>query len=703
MLARAIFALSLLVGTAQAATIETEFVRGDFHFEHETVAPGEATTLALDMTLAEGWHTYWKNAGDSGQPVEITWKAPDGITIGETQWPAPHRQPFEPMMNYGYSDRSTLLMPVTVPADWPEGKAVEMTADVFWLVCREVCIPEQGTATVTLDTGPTTKKASAASEVFMQARASVPMPSPYGASYEVDDTSVKIHFAGDAFTKANLKDVYAFPGEWGVIDHAGVQVASVDSSGLTLTIPRSPENDEAPAGPLGGVLELTETAGDGDVTIAVSFDAQPGAAGSVAAGGAAGSGGSTGLSAGIAGLSYGWALGFAFLGGIILNLMPCVFPVLALKALSFAKMSQSSFSHRAAHGLAYTAGVVTLFVLLAALFLGLRSAGAAIGWGFQLQNPYVVAGLAYLLFLVGLNLSGVFEVSSRLAGIGSEKADGGGLRGAFFTGALTAIVATPCTAPFMGTAMGAALTMPPLQGGTVFVALALGLAAPFLLLSLSPAAARLMPKPGVWMVRLKEFLAFPMYATAALLVWVLGTLAGANAMLATMIGAVFIGLAAWSYGTAQDAGERGKKWGYGAAIASALIAIGLVTQVPAVPSAKGQIALEGPGEPFTAARLAELRAEKKPVFINMTADWCITCKVNERVALRGEFEEALEKNGVSYLLGDWTAHDSEITELLQGFGRAGVPLYAVYPKEGEPELLPQILTPDMLVEALGKV
>jgi len=699
MFARVLLALSVFAGTAQASTIETEFVRGDFHFEHEVVAPGEATTLALDMTLAEGWHTYWKNAGDSGQPVEITWKSPDGITIGETQWPAPHRQPFAPMMNYGYSDRSTLLMPVTVPKDWPEGKPVEMTADVFWLVCKEVCIPEHGQTTVSLDTGPASLKGSGSKEVFMQARTTVPMQSPYDASYEVDDTSVKIHFAGEALTKADIKDVYAFPDEWGVIDHAGVQIASVDGGGLTLTIPRSPENDEAPAGTIGGVIELTETAGDGDVTIALAFDAQPGPASALVAGG-----GATGTFANIGGLSFGWALGFAFLGGVILNLMPCVFPVLALKALSFAKMSQSSFGHRAAHGLAYTAGVVTLFVLLAALFLGLRSAGAAIGWGFQLQNPYVVAGLAYLLFLVGLNLSGVFEVSTRLAGVGAEQADGGGLRGAFFTGALTAVVATPCTAPFMGTAMGAALTMPPLQGGTVFVALALGLAAPFLLLSLSPAAARMMPKPGAWMVRLKEFLAFPMYATAALLVWVLGTLAGTNAMLAAMIGAVFIGLAAWSYGAGQTSGDRGKKWGYGAAIASALIAVGLVTQIPSVVSSSSQEAqIDGPGEPFTKARLAELRAENKPVFINMTADWCITCKVNERVALRDKFEEALKKNDVAYLLGDWTAHDSEITELLQGFGRAGVPLYAIYPKEGDPVLLPQILTPDSLVDALGKV
>ena len=291
MFARVCLALSIFAGTAQASTIETEFVRGDFHFEHTVVAPGEATTLALDMTLAAGWHTYWKNAGDSGQPVEISWKAPDGVTFGETQWPAPHRQPFEPMMNYGYEDRSTLLMPVTVPKDWPEGKPVEMTADVFWLVCKEVCIPEQGQTTVSLETGPISQKGSDTKDIFAQARAAIPMSSPYDASYEVDDASVKIHFTGETLTKADLKDAYAFPDEWGVIDHAGIQVASVDGGGLTLTIPRSPENDEAPAGRIGGVIELTETAGDGDVTIALAFDAQPGAAGAIGAtGGAAGSG-----------------------------------------------------------------------------------------------------------------------------------------------------------------------------------------------------------------------------------------------------------------------------------------------------------------------------------------------------------------------------------------------------------------------------
>ncbi len=703
MITRIVFALSLIAASAQASTIETEFVRGDFHFEHETVAPGDTTTLALDMTLAPGWHTYWKNAGDSGQPVEIRWTTPEGVEIGKTDWPAPHRQPFEPMMNYGYSDKSTLLMPVSVPENWPEGKPVELTADVFWLVCNDVCIPEQGVAELSLPTGPETGKGGnrgTKDKLFMEARASIPATSPYPAKYSVDDASVKIRFAGEHFENADLKDAYVFPAEWGIINHAGIQIVSVDSTGMTLTIPRSIDNDEAPEGPLEGVIELTEGAGDGDVTIALAFDAKPGSTDSTVVAAAADNSGSIqGFGTGV---SFVWALGLALAGGLILNLMPCVFPVLALKALGFAQMTQSSFGHRAAHGLAYAAGVITLFAVLAAVFLGLRSAGSAVGWGFQLQNPFIVAALAYLLFLVGLNLSGVFEVSSRLAGVGSAQADSGGLRGAYFTGGLTAIVATPCTAPFMGTAMGAALTMPTAQAVSVFIALAVGLAAPFVLLSLSPAAARIMPRPGVWMVRLKEFLAFPMYATAAFLVWVLGTLAGNDAMLAVLIGGVFTGLAAWAYGISQNAGVQGKRWGLGGAAVSVIIALFLVAQIPAAPKAEA-VAFDGPGEPFTAERLADLRAQNKPVFINMTADWCITCKVNERVALQGAFKDALKENGVTYLIGDWTARNAEITELLQGFGRAGVPLYAVYPAKGDPVLLPQILTSSMLADALGKV
>ena len=688
---------ALLLSTgARAATVETEIVKGAFVAEHETVAPGEATAIALDMTMEPGWHTYWKNAGDSGQPVEVIWTAPAGVKIGPIEWPAPGRQPFPPMMNYGYSDAATLLMPVQVPSGWPTGEPIKLKAEVYWLVCNQVCIPEQGETTFQLDTGPETATDPGATALFTKARAAVAQPSPYEARHQIDESFVRLRLESPAFAAAEIEDAYFFPREWGVIDHAAMQVASIDGRGLTLAIPRSPETDEMPAGPLSGVLEITETSPEGPLTVALAVDAKRGvvAEGAAAYRGAAGSA-----------ITLPVALVFAFIGGLILNLMPCVFPVLALKALGFTKTAREPRAARVAHGAAYTAGVLVLFVLLAAGFLVLRSAGMAIGWGFQLQNPFIVVALAYLLLMVGLNLSGVFEVTPQIANTGAESADRGGIRGAFFTGALAAVVATPCTAPFMATAMGATLTMSAPATLAVFMVLGLGLAAPFLLLSLLPGAGRWMPKPGVWMLRLKEFLAFPMYASAAWLVWVLGALAGPDAVLAALIGGVALGIAAWAYGAGQCSGRRGQILGYGTAIVAVAAALALATQMRiAPPGATASTAVaQGPGEPFSTARLAGLRAEGAPVFVNMTADWCITCKVNERIALGEAFETALAKNGVTYLKGDWTARDPEITALLEQFDRAGVPLYAVFPREGEPELLPQILTTDMVVDALGRV
>ena len=697
MLRRLLTAAALAATTLPAAVVPaeaqqvqgTEFATGRFVAEHEAVAPGEATAVALDMTIQPGWHTYWRNAGDSGQPIEVSLTVPEGVTTGETLWPAPRRQPYPPLMNYGYEDAATLLFPLSVPAGWPAGEPVRVKADVTWLVCKEVCIPEFGEATFDVPTGERTVAAPAAVDLFRQARADAATPSPYPARFAVADGALRLRVDADAFAQGRVQDAYFFPGEWGVIDHAAEQERSIDADGLTLTIPLSADSDEPPADEIEGVLAVIEDGAGAPVRLDMRLTAGEGAVSATAVAGAA-----RAPPGAVDGAPLGVVLGLAFVGGLILNLMPCVFPVLALKALGFARGADQPFGARAGHALAYALGVLVFFVGLAGILLALRAGGEAVGWGFQLQNPWVVAALAALMLLIGLNLSGVFEVSSRLAGVGSGAAEAGGMRGAFATGALTALVATPCTAPFMGTAMGATLSMPPAQALLVFGAMGLGLAAPFLLLSLVPAAARLLPRPGPWMVRLKEVLAFPMYATAALLVWVLGSLAGRDAMLAAMIGGVLLGLGAWALGWRQRGGGRGSLVTGG--VAAALAAL-LAVQV-----ATSRSGAEAPGEPFSAARLAELRASGEPVFLNLTADWCITCKVNERVALRDRFEAALAANGVTYLLGDWTRPDPEITALLEGFGRTGVPLYVVYPRDGEPVVLPQVLTPGMLEEALGR-
>ncbi len=682
------------------ARVDTEFVQAGIVAEDAVIAPGQRSRLALDMKIKPGWHTYWKNSGDSGQPVEVNWTLPDGVTIGDFDWPAPHRQPFPPMMNYGYSDRAVFTMDVDVPDSWPAGKPVDVKADVYWLVCEMVCIPEQGEATFSIPTGDAPVANAGADTLFETAEMLRAGDSPYASRYQYDGTHLRLRFKGEGLDTEALQDAYFYPAEWGVIDHAATQVVTRDAGGLTLVIPKSTENDPELTGEVEGVLELVERVGEGEtVTLSLAVASKEG----IVTEGAAGFKGMAGTQ-----MTLPLAIAFAFIGGLILNLMPCVFPVLALKAIGFAGTAHESAGKRLGHGLAYTAGVLTLFVILAAVLILLKGAGAAVGWGFQLQNPMIVAGLAYLLLLVGLNLSGVFEVNATVAGTGEDMASGGGARGAYFTGALAAVVATPCTAPFMATALGAALTMTAPATMAIFVALGVGLAAPFLLLSVLPGVAARMPKPGIWMVRLKELLAFPMYASAAWLLTVLATLAGSGSMLIALIGAVLVGLAAWAFGVAQKSSRKGQVLGYGTSIAAAAAVIALCLQFTVVQRSEDASGVSiaghaGPVEPFSAARLDALLADNEPVFVNMTADWCITCKVNEKIAFGENFQNALKENGVTYLVGDWTAYDPEITALLEKFGRVGVPLYAVFPRNGDPILLPQILTSDRIVQALGQV
>ncbi len=693
-----LLALAPTAAVAEPATlarVDTEFVKSGIVAEDAVVAPGAPSRLALAMDIEPGWHTYWKNSGDSGQAVEVTWTVPDGVEIGAFNWPAPHRQPFPPMMNYGYSDRAVFTMPLSVPQDWPAGKPVEVTADVYWLVCEMVCIPERGEASFSIPTGETAVSNTSAAPLFREAADMRATDSPFEARYDYDGTHLTLRFDGEGFGADRLEDVYFYPSEWGLIDHAATQVATTDPKGLTLVIPKSTEQEPAPEGTIRGVLELVErTGGEGTATLSLAVASEPGSVSGT---------GFTGIAAST--LSLPMAILFAFVGGLILNLMPCVFPVLALKAIGFAGSAHESAGKRLSHGIAYTLGVLTLFVVLAGVLVALKETGALVGWGFQLQNPLIVAGLAYLLLVVGLNLSGVFDVSASMAGAGEGMTSGGGVTGAYFTGALAAVVATPCTAPFMAAALGAALTMSTPATMAIFIALGFGLAAPFLLLSVLPGVASRMPKPGMWMVRLKELLAFPMYASAAWLLTVLGTLAGPGSILIALMGAVLVGLAAWAFGVAQRSAGRGRVLGYGTSAAALAAVVALCLQFTIVqPSDRGGIAgYAGPVEPFSAARLDALLAAGEPVFVNMTADWCITCKVNEKVAFGEGFQTALEENGVTYLVGDWTARDPEITALLQKFGRVGVPLYAIFPREGDPVLLPQILTSDRIVEALGKV
>jgi thiol:disulfide interchange protein len=476
------------------------------------------------------------------------------------------------------------------------------------------------------------------------------------------------------------------------------QTASVTAEGIRIPLRRGDAKAAAPSS-IAGTLVLTEKTGDGDQRQAFDLVAKldPVFVPAVSA-----------LTASNAGesLTLVQALLFALLGGLILNLMPCVFPVLSIKVLSLINHAGQSAKQLRLHGLIYTAGVLVTFVGLAGVLLALRAGGAEIGWGFQLQSPITVALLAYVLFAMGLSLSGVFHFGYSLQAVGGSLAHRTGLSGSFFAGALAVIVATPCTAPFMGTALGFAMTQPAAVSLVVFLALGLGLALPFLLLTLAPRLVDRLPRPGAWMETVKQALAFPIYATVAWLIWVLGQQVGPSGLFAAMIGLVLVALAAWSFSIWQTSGTWGRRVAAAVAVASvvttAVAVAGLQRdRMDATPASQATAA---GFEPFTQRRLDELRAEKRPVFVNMTAAWCITCLVNERVALSTEaVKAAFAAGNIAYLKGDWTNRNPEITRILERHGRSGVPLYLLYAGGDEPVVLPQILTAASVLQEIDRI
>ncbi len=656
------------------------------------VAPGQTFRVGLRQKLAPHWHTYWKNSGDAGAPPEIRLSLPNGATSGEIAWPGPDRIPAGPVMNYGYENEIVFPISVTVPRDAVPGQPFAVRAEADWLVCERECIPEKGTFTLDIPVGET---AVAADDdiraAFATADARKPLPSPWTARLAPEGAALALTVEGADLTTAAVKSAYFYPATWGVIDHAAPQQLSLADGALTLALTKGQTfNPEAKAD---GLLALTDGGG-----VTRWFAINPS---TVAASGRTGAGASV-----IENLPLWQTMLFAFLGGLILNLMPCVFPVLAIKATAIAKLSGGALREvRLASGF-YTLGVLVAFAALAGTLLGIRAGGTAVGWGFQFQSPLFVAGMSWLLLAIGLNLSGVFEIGLGVGGTGQHLAQKSGHAGSFFTGLLAVIVATPCTAPFMGAAIGAALTAPVYVCLLIFLAMGLGLAAPYALLGIFPGLARALPRPGAWMVRLRQAMAFPMYASAAWLVWVLSQQIGDFGVLIALSGALLVALAAWMYGIAQHGAGRGL---ISRGLATAAIAgtLGLLVQLDGAPSAAARTeAASGAAnyEAFSNERLAALRKEGKPVFVNMTAAWCITCLVNERTTLSTDaIQQAFRDRGIVYLKGDWTNRDPEIGAYLRSFNRDGLPFYAFYPAGGrDPVVLPPVLTETIVVGELER-
>jgi thiol:disulfide interchange protein DsbD len=665
-----------LAGWAHAGdTVRTPHAEVRLLSETPAAVPGGTLWLGIRFDLAPHWHVYWRNPGDSGEPPRADWQLPPGWQAGEIQWPVPERIPVGPLVNYGYEDSVLLLVPVEVGRD-ASGTA-RIGADLSWLVCREECIPESGRVDITLPVAPDPGRRD---PTFASARSLLPLAFTGQAGYSrIDDGgALELRLERTGWPLQQLAGAWFAPFDWGPVSPSGAQDWSVSGERLEIRLPPG-EAPPAAGSALAGLLVVTEDSPDGPLTRGFALEAVEQAA-----------------AADASATTLALALLLALLGGLLLNLMPCVLPVLSIKVIGLVQHAGPASGR---HGLVFAAGVLATFTALAALLIGLRAGGAALGWGFQLQEPLVVIALMYLMLAVALNLSGVYTLGGGMTGVGQGMTEHGGLRGSFATGVLAVVVASPCTAPFMGTALGFALTRPAHESLLVFLALGAGFALPLLLLSFAPNWTRRLPRPGPWMERLRNALAFPMYGAAAWLLWVLSQQADAGVLAAALAGALLLAFALWWYGQPLRS-RRVRLW----VSAAALIAgVGLAATAL---SPRGS----APGAPpaaaaWSAERVESLRAEGRVVLVNFTAAWCITCKVNEQVALDTEaVRAALARHEVAYLKGDWTRRDAAITAELERHGRSGVPLYLLYPATGgEPRVLPQLLTEGLLLQALADI
>ena len=694
---------------ASPAQAQTEQVTARLLAATTSVQPGQALLVGVQQKIIEHWHTYWINPGDSGLATTIAWTLPPGAAAGPIQWPVPTRFDVGPIANYGYANEVTLLSSLKVPPGLRDGDVFELKAKIDWLVCADTCIPQQVTLGLSLPVRAGAAAASADAAVLQQAQARLPSATTLKPQWRLDAQRLQL-----SLRAADLPDhdaAYFFPRRWGVAAHAETQQLTHDTRGWTLSL--APGESPPKAGDaVDGVLVLQDK-GRVVRALALGHDPAPVEAVPVAASSTDSSSlaSTTGKAAppapalAEASPSLALALLMALAGGLMLNLMPCVFPVLTIKALSLMQQAECSRRTVRLHGIAYAAGVLLSFVALAVVLIALKAAGDSAGWGFQFQSPGFVLLMALLMLALGLSLSGVASFGSSVTGIGSGLASRGGIGGSFFTGVLATLVATPCTAPFMGAAMGYALTQPAAITLAVFLSLGLGMALPYLLLCEWPALQRLLPRPGAWMERLKQAMAFPMYASAAWLVWVLTRQAGPQALAVALVASLVLAFALWLYGGTRTLASSRRR--HGSAIAAAVLVAVVAVAGPVIigpadaPRPDGTV--HAGWEPYTPQRLADLRAQGKPVFINLTADWCLTCMVNERVALRSQaVDQAFRQTGVVRLVGDWTRRDEHITQLLAAHGRSGVPLYLFYPAgaDAQPVLLPQLLSPDLILAAL---
>ena len=672
--------------TVTAAPIRTDHVEAELLPERTAVTPDESLTVALRLKMTPHWHTYWRNPGDSGFPTSIRWTLPQGFSAGPIQWPYPRRLPAGPLTNFGYEDEVLLLSELKVPADVAD-KSVDISARANWLVCNEdTCIPEHADLKLSLPVG--NGGSSPHAPAIAKARATLPVAASTLEGWRFAARRGAKGAAIDVMPRngAAVAKLQFFPYDEGLIENSAPQPLTSAGGVQRLAVAAA----QQPVGEFSRALGiLVAPEGFGGVTgpraveIDLPFSAAP----------VPGAAGGTTNDA----LTLGLALLFAFVGGLILNLMPCVLPVISIKVLSFVEHGTKDPLGTRKHGLLFALGVAVSFWVLAGLLLSLRAAGAELGWGFQLQSPIVIAVLALFFFALGLNLSGVYELGMMLPeGVAGWRARNPYVD-SLFSGVLAVAVASPCTAPFMGAALGYAVSQSAASALLVFTALGLGMSLPYVLLAWFPGWLRYIPRPGVWMVRLKQFLAFPIYGTVVWLAWVLGLQAGVNALVMLLAALVLLGVAAWLLGMHPSR----PAWLTGAAALLAAAAIGIA--IPRVGAAPASRLSDATWQNFSPAKVSSIIQAGKPVFVDFTAAWCVTCQVNKQLVLHADdVKAAFASKDVALMVADWTRQDDTITRTLAKFGRNGVPLYVLYRPNAEPLVLPAVLTREAVLDALNK-
>jgi thiol:disulfide interchange protein DsbD len=713
--------LSLLASGCKERSIgEGPHIKVQLVSDHQTVSPGAAFTLGVKFMPEPGWHVYWRNPGDSGLPPEFAWKVTSGVSVKQPLWPYPERIQVGPLVNYGYGD-VLIPFPASLTASAQAGDSLALALQVKWLVCKDECLPGEAMLELAMQVSDSVGEPSKFSGLFSDTFANVPAPLSR-VSVAVEEQEKEITIALIPLEKRFLPNVvHFFPEDRRVIANAAPQQIERGDNSLSITLTRDPSNKE-PISRIRGVLYSPQGWSEKGTPKAVSIDTKAEDTGLE-------SSGQIEQSAAVTSVPPSDQTGFfaavilAFLGGVLLNLMPCVFPVLSIKILGFVEQSKEDPGTIRLHGMSFAAGVLVSFWVLAGLLLSLQAGGDQLGWGFQLQSPTFVVLMILVFLLLGLMFLSDFALGARIQSLAGSAKLSSNFTGSFMNGVLATAVATPCTGPFMGSAIAATLTLPAFLSLLVFTSLGLGMSAPYLLLSFRPALLRFLPKPGAWMETFKELMAFPLFASVLWLVRVFARQMGMDAsgltpLMDVLWGSLAVGFGFWVLLRATHA--RRQEWRMALNLAAAFFLIyGVIRALPTRPEIQSSrikaCSTDGATEPepdqhgllwepYSEARVTELVSSGRIVYIDFTAEWCITCQVNEsRVFGSAEVRQMLMAKNVALLKGDWTSSNPVITQALKKYGRNGVPLNVILAKGRQPEILPNVLSPGIVLEALRKI